>query len=540
VARQMRLRDLGGLIVIDFIDMENPKHQREVETRLRDALHHDRARVQTGKISRFGLLEMSRQRLQPSLGETSYNPCPRCHGTGHIRGTESSALHILRILQEEAMKENTGALHVQLPVDVATFLLNEKRVDIHTLETRLKVTVMLIPNIHLETPNYSIARLRHDELNRSDAAEPSYKMATLPVSDEEAAAATALLPVARMEAAVKSIAPAQRVPMARPVALVAPQTGMFDRIFGWFKKTLADEPDSVPEPILEAKPRERSATRPERPRERKSPSARRPETREPREAKAPQEREPREPKEPRADRNNEAAKPPRTPRPPRPPRTEKPQEGEVRPTAETTDAIASTETREPRTRRGRGGRGRNREDRPLQDPASMPAAANSSTAQHSADQSLNTGVESVSVSNATAHADAHVQIAHAPVAAVVSPQRSFTLEPGITQSGNTPEAVLASRLASDKQLQQIETEAEIPTDSNDTPRGERPRRRRRPATVDVGSEPALQQVETAPVAVVSDTSSLPTAVTHPTRRRQRPQTAAANEPLIQVETGNPP
>ncbi|MBV5324287.1 MAG: ribonuclease E/G, partial [Rhodospirillaceae bacterium] len=102
VARQMRLRDLGGLIVIDFIDMENPKHQREVENRLRDALHHDRARVQTGKISRFGLLEMSRQRLQPSLGETSYTPCPRCHGTGHIRGTESSALHILRILQEEA------------------------------------------------------------------------------------------------------------------------------------------------------------------------------------------------------------------------------------------------------------------------------------------------------------------------------------------------------------------------------------------------------------------------------------------------------
>ena len=540
VARQMRLRDLGGLIVIDFIDMENPKHQREVENRLRDALHHDRARVQTGKISRFGLLEMSRQRLQPSLGETSYNPCPRCHGTGHIRGTESSALHILRILQEEAMKENTGALHVQLPVDVATFLLNEKRADIHTLETRLKVTVMLIPNIHLETPNYSIARLRHDELNRSDAAEPSYKMATLPVSDEEVAAATALLPAARMEAAVKSIAPAQRVPMARPVPLVAPQTGMFDRIFGWFKKTLADEPDSVPEPILEAKPRERSATRPERPRERKSPSARRPETREPREAKAPQEREPREPKEPRAERNTEATKPPRAPRPPRPPRTEQPQEGEARPTAETTDGIASTETREPRTRRGRGGRGRNREDRPLQDSASMPTAANSSTAQHSADQSLNTGVESVSVSHAPAPAAAHIQIAHAPEIAVVSSQRSLTLEPGLTQSGNTPEAILASRQASDKQLQQIETQAAIPADSNDTPRGERPRRRRRPVTVDAGSEPILQQVETAPAAVVSETSPLPTAVTHPTRRRQRPQTTAVNEPLTQVETGNPP
>ncbi len=540
VARQMRLRDLGGLIVIDFIDMENPKHQREVENRLRDALHHDRARVQTGKISRFGLLEMSRQRLQPSLGETSYNPCPRCHGTGHIRGTESSALHILRILQEEAMKENTGALHVQLPVDVATFLLNEKRVDIHTLETRLKVTVMLIPNIHLETPNYNIARLRHDELNRSDAAEPSYKMATLPVSDEEAAAATALLPVARMEAAVKSIAPAQRVPMARPVALVAPQTGMFDRIFGWFKKTLADEPDNVPEPIVETKPRERSATRPERPRERKLPSARRPETREPREAKAPQEREPREPKEPRAERNTEATKPPRAPRPPRPPRTEKPQEGEARPLAETTHGIASTETREPRTRRGRGGRGRNREDRPIQDPASMPAAAASSTTQHSAAQSLNTGMESAPVSSTPDAAAAPVQIAHAPVIAAVSPQRSFPLESETTQSGNTPEAVLATRLASDKQLQQIETQAAIPADNNDTPRGERPRRRRRPTTVDAGSEPALQQVETAPAAIIGETSPVPAAVTHPTRRRQRPQTTAVNEPLIQVETGNTP
>ncbi|MDE2117471.1 MAG: Rne/Rng family ribonuclease, partial [Betaproteobacteria bacterium] len=125
IARQMRLRDLGGLIVIDFIDMESSRNQREVENRLRDALHYDRARVQTGKISRFGLLELSRQRLQPSLGETSYSPCPRCNGIGHIRGTESSALHILRIIQEEAMKEHSAAIHVQVPVDVATFLLNE-------------------------------------------------------------------------------------------------------------------------------------------------------------------------------------------------------------------------------------------------------------------------------------------------------------------------------------------------------------------------------------------------------------------------------
>ncbi len=126
IARQLRLRDLGGLIVIDFIDMESGRNQREVENRLRDSMRYDRARVQMGKISRFGLMELSRQRLRPSLGETAHSPCPRCHGTGHIRGTESTALHILRIIQEEAMKENTGAVNAQVPVDVATFLLERE------------------------------------------------------------------------------------------------------------------------------------------------------------------------------------------------------------------------------------------------------------------------------------------------------------------------------------------------------------------------------------------------------------------------------
>src|SRR6202162_5706733 len=134
LARQLRLRDLGGLIVIDFIDMESQRNQREVETRLRESLHFDRARVQMGKISRFGLMELSRQRLRPSLGEGSTITCPRCNGIGHIRGIESTALHILRIIQEEAMKENTAAIHAQVPVDVATFLLNEKRTDIHAIE----------------------------------------------------------------------------------------------------------------------------------------------------------------------------------------------------------------------------------------------------------------------------------------------------------------------------------------------------------------------------------------------------------------------
>ena len=536
VARQMRLRDLGGLIVIDFIDMENPKHQREVENRLRDALHHDRARVQTGKISRFGLLEMSRQRLQPSLGETSYNPCPRCHGTGHIRGTESSALHILRILQEEAMKENTGALHVQLPVDVATFLLNEKRLDIHTLETRLKVSVMLIPNIHLETPNYSIARLRHDELNRSDATEPSYKMATMPESDEEAAAA-AQLPIARMEAAVKSIAPAQRTPMARPAAAVPPPTGMFDRIFGWFKKTLAEEPVTSQEIVPETKPRERATTRPEHTRERKAPSARRSEPRnEAREAKAP--RETRELKEPRGDRNSETAKPARTPRPPRAPRPEKPMEDDVRPNVEVASTPPSTETREPRTRRGRGGRGRNREDRPQHASAveGVPAQAPVQRGtKNDVDKQFGAVIESASPPKAPVQAE-HV----AAVAASPQTQQPLPLEARPNQSRNTPDAILAATKVTEKSLEQVETQQASPSASTDTSRGDRPRRRRRPTSGATESEPALQQVETVRVAEAVVPQESTNVIPHPTRRRQRPQPVVVNEPLIQVETGQPP
>ncbi|GAB2903294.1 hypothetical protein GCM10027046_35810 [Uliginosibacterium flavum] len=217
VARQLRLRDLGGLIVIDFIDMENPRNQREVENRLRDALRFDRARVQTGKISRFGLLELSRQRLRPALAETSYITCPRCTGTGHIRSTESAALHILRILEEESMKENTGALHTQVPVDVATFLLNEKRDDIAKIELRHKVNLLIIPNRHLETPAHEIVRLRHDQLNLEEGHLPSYKMAAMPseASYTPPSAQTEAKPL-RQEAAIKGVTPDQPAPIVEP------------------------------------------------------------------------------------------------------------------------------------------------------------------------------------------------------------------------------------------------------------------------------------------------------------------------------------
>ena len=251
IARQLRLRDLGGLIVIDFIDMESGRNQREVENRLRDSMRYDRARVQMGKISRFGLMELSRQRLRPSLGETAHNPCPRCHGTGHIRGTESTALHILRILQEEAMKENTGAVNAQVPVDVATFLLNEKRVDLQAIETRHRVNIMLIPNVHLETPNYTITRMRHDDLNKTEPLPASYNLVTAPTEEEQKAQPGSSEPLApRPEALVKGITPQQPAPI--PVAretkpelqpqravAAAGEASIIGKIFGWFKRPAA-------------------------------------------------------------------------------------------------------------------------------------------------------------------------------------------------------------------------------------------------------------------------------------------------------------
>jgi ribonuclease E len=185
IARQLRLRDLGGLIVIDFIDMTPVRNQRMVENRLTEALKVDRARVQVGRISRFGLLEMSRQRLRPSLGESSSLVCPRCEGTGNIRSVRSSALSVLRMVQEEAMKENTAAVHVHLPVETATYLLNEKRVEISSIETHIGTPILVIPDESLETPHYHIRRLRMDEYE-SEADIPSYEIEMVEDEDEEA------------------------------------------------------------------------------------------------------------------------------------------------------------------------------------------------------------------------------------------------------------------------------------------------------------------------------------------------------------------
>src|SRR5436309_9060403 len=236
IARQLRLRDLGGLIVIDFIDMESAKNQREVENRLRDALKYDRARVQLGKISRFGLMELSRQRLRPALAESAYIPCPRCHGIGHIRGTESTALHILRILQEEAMKENTAQVVAQVPVDVATFLLNEKRAEVHTIEARFKVNLLLVPNTHLETPNYKVQRLRHDDLNQAEPQPASFDMVERPVEEDPVRQMKEEAREPRQEAVVKGITPAQPAPMPVERVVAAPkQDNWLDKVLGWFR-----------------------------------------------------------------------------------------------------------------------------------------------------------------------------------------------------------------------------------------------------------------------------------------------------------------
>ncbi len=176
VARQLRLRDAGGLIVIDFIDMDSPRHQREVEDKLRDALRSDRARVQIGKISRFGLLEMSRQRLRPSLGESTQSVCPRCEGHGRIRSVESLSLSVLRLVEEQAMKESTGQVLVQVPAAVANFLLNEKRKSVSEIEQRHEVPVIIVADEKLETPHFEIERIRAVEMG--EESKPSYERLT--------------------------------------------------------------------------------------------------------------------------------------------------------------------------------------------------------------------------------------------------------------------------------------------------------------------------------------------------------------------------
>ncbi len=396
IARQMRLRDLGGLLVIDFIDMEESKNRRDVEQRLREAMKFDRARVQYSAISKFGLLELSRQRLRPALSEGSHITCPRCNGTGHIRDTESSALQILRMVQEEALKDNTAAVHVQVPVEVTSFLLNEKRSEITKIELKQRVNVLLIPNPHIETPNYKLERLRHDD-PRLEAYKASYTMIEEP--DDEVGITRREKAKDRQEPVIKGVLPDQPAPVAppkaEPVAVapvvvaaprpapVAEQPPAGGGFFSWVKKLFAGDaapaaapsPTAATTPAVEAKPRagdraertdrgERGEGRGQQRGERGGRGGRggrgeRTERGEGRRGEGREQREPRDNREGRGDnRRNEAQQGPRD---------AQQQQPVAQPPRE------AREPREPRPPRGEGGR-RNEAPAPKPETDLLPAA----------------------------------------------------------------------------------------------------------------------------------------------------------------------
>jgi ribonuclease E len=247
IARQLRIRDIGGLIVIDFIDMESQKNQRDVEERLREAMRMDRARIQIGRLSRFGLLEMSRQRLRPSLGESSHLVCPRCNGIGSIRSIESLALSILRLVGEETRKDRTARLIVQVPVDVATYLINEKREALRALEDKTHAQMVIVPNPHIQTPEFSIRRVRDDEAQLAENSQVSYQIPAAPVVAEaiererkpaaEPPAVPALIP--------KTAAPVVAPPPPKPAPVVAPPPPT-ESFWGRLKRVFGADPVTAP------------------------------------------------------------------------------------------------------------------------------------------------------------------------------------------------------------------------------------------------------------------------------------------------------
>ena len=269
IARQLRLRDMGGLVVIDFIDMNASKNQRAVENRMREALEIDRARVQLGRISRFGLLEMSRQRLRPSLGETSGMVCPRCKGQGSIRDTKSLALAILRLIQEETSKERTGEVRVIVPVDVSAFMLNEKRAAIGEIEQASKVRVAVIPNPNMQTPHFEVIRLRDDEIDQDDRE--SFEI-DLSEFDRERAYEDAEKPVAAPQALVRGVTPDAPPPAVAPQQIPAaaeaaegPKPGLFPRLWSaLFAPMPKVEEDAEDESSDSTKSASKTGTKPKR------------------------------------------------------------------------------------------------------------------------------------------------------------------------------------------------------------------------------------------------------------------------------------
>jgi ribonuclease E len=271
IARQLRLRDIGGLIVIDFIDMESTQNQRAVEDMLRDAVKMDRARIQLGRLSRFGLLELSRQRLRPALSETTHINCPRCSGMGTIRGVESMSLALLRLIGEEARKERTGRVITQVPVDVATYLMNEKREQLNQIEQRDRVSLIIVPNPHMQTPAYSLRRIRDDEKELPENATVSYQMAETPTIDDSNVGVRDKKPPGDVPL-VPSIIPASSapiIPMPTPAPVVVaavetPQVGIFVKLWRFFFGTGAETKVET-KPTTAAPSRDRPSNRDARP-----------------------------------------------------------------------------------------------------------------------------------------------------------------------------------------------------------------------------------------------------------------------------------
>ncbi|MDC3804754.1 ribonuclease E [Pseudomonas aeruginosa] len=372
IARQLRLRDIGGLIVIDFIDMTPAKNQRAVEERVREALEADRARVQVGRISRFGLLEMSRQRLRPSLGETSGIVCPRCNGQGIIRDVESLSLAILRLIEEEALKDRTAEVRARVPFQVAAFLLNEKRNAITKIELRTRARIFILPDDHLETPHFEVQRLR-DDSPELVAGQTSYEMAT--VEHEEAQPVSSTRTLVRQEAAVKTVAPQQPAPQhteapvepAKPMPEPSLFQGLVKSLVGLFagKDQPATKPAETSKPAAERQTRqdERRNGRQQNRRRDGRDGNRRDEERKPRE-----ERAERQPREERAERPNREERSERR----REERAERPAREERQPREGREERAERTPREERQPREGREGR-EERSERRREERAERPA-----------------------------------------------------------------------------------------------------------------------------------------------------------------------
>lgn len=534
VARQMRLRDLGGLIVIDFIDMCDAKNQRQIEQRLKDAIRPDRARVQIGKISKFGLMELSRQRLRPSLSEGNHVTCPRCNGVGVIRDTESCALQVLRILQEEAVKEGTGALHAQVPVDVATYILNEKRSEVAKIETRFRVPVVLIPNTTLETPHYHIERLRADD-QRLDDDLASYKRAEdlSPIADDPYALKSAKQEKSsrpRQVPVIKNVLPQDVAPAHEPQPqerAARPASASLGKICGTVTSLigkLAAAGKSLIEKLTDRTPDKPKADKPEARR-----GKGRNRLREEREQKR------RTPREQR--RQHDAAK-------------------TAAARAQQDEATSQNQTEERRSRRSRRARRQEIADNKPEAVNVQQQQAPVSEAAPAADKPARNGKERRNKKDAPAKEPANVQApaaetvavdASAPAAAEqAAPQVEAAAAPAQTAKiESAPEAAqAAAEVAQSAQDQELELSDapendEQPVIESDN-RRRRPRRRRRPTRINEAASvtpaqqatPAADSAQSKPEA---DVSSQPVQQASEEPAQAQAQTTEQSEPAVATE-----